>query len=69
MVDKLQTANKVLKDLEALKQAAIILSRTSSSIDELTQEIASLERDLSKTGSTKTAAQLKEELDELSLKL
>jgi DNA repair protein RAD50 len=69
MLEKLQMANKMLKDLDMLKQTAILLARSSSNIEELTQEISQLEQELSKTGSTKTAGQLKDELDDLSTKM
>ena len=69
MTDQLQKGNKDLKEVATLKQTASITSRLTSNIEELMRDITSLEQDLSRTGSTKTATQLKEELDDLSSKL
>ena len=69
MTDQLQKNNKDLKEVGTLKQTATMISRLDSSIEELARDIGSLEQELSKTGSTKTASQIKDELDEVSAKL
>jgi DNA repair protein RAD50 len=69
MTDQLQKSNKDLKEVGTLKQTATMISRLDSSIEELARDIGSLEQELSKTGSTKTASQIKDELDEVSAKL
>ena len=69
MTDKRQTANKDLKELSLLRQNATMITRLKSNVHELIQDIASLEQDLSKTGSSKTAGQLKGELDDITLNM
>ncbi len=52
-----------------MKQHASHVSRTQKDLERLKLEIASIERDLSETGSTKTADDVQEELDVLSAEM
>jgi DNA repair protein RAD50 len=49
-----------------MKQHATHVSRTQKELDRLKNEIATIEHDLSATGSTKTADDVQAELDTLS---
>jgi DNA repair protein RAD50 len=69
IADKLKQASKDLKEMGTLKQTALLISNLRTGIDQLTQEVSSLEQDLSKTGSTKTVSQLNDEQDELKAKM
>jgi DNA repair protein RAD50 len=57
------------KDIQILKQQAAHVSRSQKEVDRLQQEIASIEEELKATGSTRTADDVQEELDDLSTKL
>jgi DNA repair protein RAD50 len=54
-------------ELELCKRSAVDASRMSEEIDELNNEIKTLERDLEGSGTTKTADQVQEQLDDLQL--
>jgi outer membrane murein-binding lipoprotein Lpp len=69
LAEQLQKGTKDLKELAGLKQTAATIHRLNSSIAELARDINSLEDELSKTGSSKTASQVKDELDEVSAKM
>ena len=60
---------KELKELLSLRQHAINVSRLHGDCKDLRKEISSVENSLAVTGSTKTADDVQQELDELSTEL
>jgi DNA repair protein RAD50 len=67
--DKLQVLKKELKELASLRQHAVNVSRLHSDCKDLRKEISSVENSLAVTGSTKTADDVQQELDDLSAAL
>ena len=67
--ENLQVRKKELKELVSLRQHAINVSRLHSDLKDLRKEISSVESSLAVTGSTKTADDVQQELDELSAEL
>lgn len=63
---KLNEVEQEIKDLANLKQQATIIAKTQIEIEELKRSIASLETELSATGSTRTADDVQLELGKLS---
>jgi DNA repair protein RAD50 len=60
---------KELKDLVSLRQHAVNVSRLHGDCKDLRKEISSVENSLAATGSKKTADDVQQELDELSMEL
>lgn len=67
--EKLDKLKRQLKDLSSLKQHAIHVTKTQKEIERLGEDIASLETELSRTGSAKTADEVQTELDEVANKM
>ena len=67
--EKFEGLKRESKDIQVLKQQAAHVSRSQKDVDRLQQEIASIEEELKATGSTRTADDVQEELDDLSTKL
>jgi hypothetical protein len=67
--ENLQERKKALKELVSLRQHAINVSRLHGDCKDLRKEISSVESSLAVTGSTKTADDVQQELDELSAEL
>jgi DNA repair protein RAD50 len=67
--EKLQALKKDLKELVSLRQHAINVSRLHNDCKDLRKDISSVENSLAVTGSTKTADDVQQELDELSAEL
>lgn len=61
-----ENIKKAIRDVIALKQQAATVSRNLNDVDRLKAETASLEEELSASGSTKTADDVQMELDALS---
>jgi DNA repair protein RAD50 len=55
--------------MQALKDHAKTIARLQKDLDTLQQEVGSLERQLSSTGSTKTVNDVQSELETLGTKL
>jgi DNA repair protein RAD50 len=66
---KLNDVKRDLKDIAIMKQQAGQVTRNQKELDRLKQEIATIETDLSTTGSTKTADDVQAELNTLSEQL
>jgi DNA repair protein RAD50 len=64
--DKLTALRKEAKDISVMRSHASHVSRTQREISRLKDDIASIERDLSYTGSTRTTDAVQSELDSLS---
>jgi DNA repair protein RAD50 len=54
------------RDLQTLKSAALIISRTLGEVKDLQTDIQRIERDLQSTGTLKTASELQREIDQIS---
>lgn len=67
--DKLQVLKRELKELVALRQHAVNVSRLHGDCKDLRKEISNVEKSLAITGSKKTADDVQQELDELSAAL
>ncbi|KAI0304359.1 hypothetical protein B0F90DRAFT_1666864 [Multifurca ochricompacta] len=67
--EKLQALKRELKDLASLRQHAINISRLNSECKDLRKEISNVENTLAVTGPKKTADDVQQELDELSIEL
>jgi phage shock protein A len=67
--EKLEGLKRELKDIQTLKQQAAHVSRSQKEVERLQHEIASIEEELKATGSTRTADDVQEELDEISAKM
>ena len=63
---KVQRAKVVSRDLQTLKNAASLVSRTLDEIKDLQTDISRLERDLESTGSLKTVEEVQAEVDQLT---
>lgn len=63
---KLQTAKLASRDLQTLKSAAVIISRTATDLKDLESDIQRLERDLQSTGSLKTVDDVQREVDQIT---
>jgi DNA repair protein RAD50 len=66
---RLQALKKELKELLSLRQHAVNVSRLYNECQDLRKEISNVENSLAATGSTKTADDVQQELDELSAEL
>jgi DNA repair protein RAD50 len=62
----LQRVKLAARDLQTLKNAAAIISRTFAEIRDLKSDITKLERDLESSGSLKTVEEVQAELDALT---
>ncbi|KAF7987104.1 hypothetical protein HWV62_291 [Athelia sp. TMB] len=69
MAKKLLIMKKQLKELSAIKQQSIHITKTQKEIARLSDEIATLENDLRRSGSAKTADDVQAELDEVASQL
>ncbi|KAI9509211.1 P-loop containing nucleoside triphosphate hydrolase protein [Russula earlei] len=67
--EKLQAIKKELKELASLRQHAVNVSRLHTDCKDLRKEISNVENSLAVTGSTKTADDVQQELDALSVDL
>ncbi|OCF56822.1 DNA repair protein RAD50 [Kwoniella mangroviensis CBS 10435] len=63
---KVQKAKLATRDLQNLKSAAALVSRTITELKELKSDISRLERDLEGTGSLKTVEEVQREVDQVS---
>ncbi|ORY30598.1 hypothetical protein BCR39DRAFT_529095 [Naematelia encephala] len=63
---RLQRARIAIRDLQTLKGAAALVSRTLGEIADLKSDISRLERDLASSGSLKTIDEVQQEVDNLS---
>lgn len=68
-LEKLDSVKRQLKDISILKDHAKTVSRLQREAERAEQEVSNLESDLSATGSTKTADNVQEELNDLSTEL
>lgn len=68
-MEKLDEIKRALKDIVILKDHGKTISRLQREIERAEQEVQSLESDLLTTGSTKTADDVQEELNSLSVEL
>ncbi|THH27305.1 hypothetical protein EUX98_g6880 [Antrodiella citrinella] len=66
---KVDEAKRQLKELVKLKQEAVSISRLRDEVEELTRIIASLERDLASSGSTKSEQVVDGELSTLNAEI
>jgi DNA repair protein RAD50 len=64
-----QTAKLAARDLQTLKSAALIVSRTVNEIKDLQIDIQRLERDLKSSGSLKTVEEVQREADGISTEM
>ncbi|WVR06574.1 hypothetical protein IAU60_003606 [Kwoniella sp. DSM 27419] len=63
---KVQRAKIATRDLQNLKGAAALVSRTLAEVKDLRSDISRLERDLESTGSLKTVEEVQREVDQVS---
>jgi hypothetical protein len=63
---KLQRAKIAARDLQTLKGAATLVTRTLGEIKDLKSDIERLERELQSTGSLKTVEDVQQEVDQAS---
>ncbi|GFZ50594.1 Hydrolase acting on acid anhydrides [Saitozyma sp. JCM 24511] len=63
---KLQRAKIAARDLQTLKGAATLVTRTLSEVKDLKSDIERLERELQSTGSLKTVEDVQQEVDQAS---
>ena len=66
---KLNEAKKELKDLALMKQHSVSVSRAIKDIERISQEVKNLETDLEATGSSRTADDVQNQLNEVSANL
>ncbi|ORX37164.1 hypothetical protein BD324DRAFT_625039 [Kockovaella imperatae] len=64
-----QKAKLAVRDLQTLKSAATLVSRTLGEITDLAADVARLERDLEGSGSLKTVEEVQHEVDLLSAEI
>ncbi|KZS93550.1 hypothetical protein SISNIDRAFT_85685 [Sistotremastrum niveocremeum HHB9708] len=64
-----QNLKRELKELSTLKQQSVNLAHGQSDITQLEADISRIEQNLAHTGSTRTANDVQEELDQLTLKM
>lgn len=62
-------AKRAVRDLQTLKAAASLVSRTLGEVKDLQGDIARLERDLEASGSTKTVEDVQREVDQISTEM
>lgn len=62
----MQKAKLASRDLQNMKSAAVVVTRTVSEIKDLKVDIQRLERDLQSTGSLKTVEEVQREVDKLT---
>lgn len=63
---KVQRAKLAVRDLQTLKGAAALVTRTLGEIKDLKGEVSRLERDLESTGSLKTVDEVQQEVTTIS---
>ncbi|OCF37294.1 DNA repair protein RAD50 [Kwoniella heveanensis BCC8398] len=63
---KVQKAKIASRDLQNLRNAAALVSRTLAEVKDLRSDILRLERDLESTGSLKTVEEVQKEVDQVS---
>lgn len=63
---RVQRAKVAARDLQTLKSAASLVSRTLNEVKDLKSDITRLERDLQATGSLKTVEDVQREVDQIS---
>lgn len=63
---RVQKAKLAVRDLQTLKSAASLVSRTLGEIKDLNADVARLERDLEGSGSLKTVEEVQHDVDMLS---
>lgn len=66
---KFNEVKKELKDLTLMKQHSATVSKTIKDIERITQEVKNLETDLEATGSSRTADDVQNQLNEVSANL
>jgi DNA repair protein RAD50 len=66
---RLNEVKKELKDLMLMKQHSTNVSKTIKDIERINQEVKNLETDLEATGSTRTADDVQNQLNEVSTNL
>lgn len=65
----MQRAKIAARDLQTLKSAATLVTRTLSEIKDLKSDVSRLERDLESSGSLKTVEDVQHEVDQITTEM